>query len=299
MANTLTAHLATIIAQEALLQLKGNLGIAKRVNRNYEPEIAQYGKVVSVPKYGSLTANNKTAGSGRTVQDVTSTSVSVTLNKHKEATFVIDDIEKAMSRNDLISGYLNSAVVAIATAVESDIFATYANAAETVGTAGTAIDEALIRTEVRPLLVNAKAPMTDGNLSLYVTAEDYAELLNPTTTGFLRADVLGAQGATGLAEGALGKLFGFQVFESSFVTVASGNHNLAFHKDAITLAVRDLPDVPTGMGAVSSTVSDPETGLSMRVRMNYDSSIGGVAVTVEMLYGIGVLRDDFIVDIVS
>lgn len=299
MTNVLTAHFATIVAQEALLQLKGNLGIAKRVNVAYKPEVATKGKIVQVPKFGALVANNKTAGGSRTVQDATSTSVSVTLNKHKEATFIIDDVEGAMSSNDLIAGYLNSAVIAVAEEVEADIFALYASAATAKGTSGTAVSGDLIRADVRPLLTTAKAPIADR--SLFLSGEDYANLLDANaSTGFLRADVLGPVGATGLADGALGKLYGFQVFESSYVPVVSGtNHNLAFHKDAIALVIRDLPPVPAGMGAVSSIVTDAESGLSLRVRMNYDSSIGGVATTVEILYGVAVIRPDFLVDVVS
>jgi len=172
MANALTVHNATIIAQEALGVLRSNLFLAKRIRRDFDEEVKTYGNVVTIPKYGTLVANDKVAGGSRTVQDVTSGSVSVTLNKHKEASFLIEDPERAFSRNDLIKGYTESGMTAILEAVESDIFALYAGLSQTVGSSGTALSESNILA-VRKLLRDAKAPL-DDNFTLALSTTDYS-----------------------------------------------------------------------------------------------------------------------------
>lgn len=290
MANTLTVHDATIIANQALDVLQANLFLAKRIRRDYEAEVATYGKVVQIPKFGTLSANDKVAGSSRTNQDVTSTSVSVTLNKHKEATFTIDDVEKAFSRNDLLQGYVNSGMTAILEAVEADIFALYSGLSVSEGTAGTDITDTLLRT-LRKDLVDAKAPK-DANWTLAVATKDYSAMLG--IDRFTEADKIGEKGV--IADGALGKAYNFNVFESQIAPETGAapvnTHGLAFHKDFAALVVRDLPSIPEGLGSVSAVVADAESGLSVRVRMNYDADTGGVAVTVEILYGVAEIRDE-------
>lgn len=297
MANTLDVHNATIIAQEALNVLRSNLFLAKRIRRDYENEVRNYGETVQIPKFGTLSANDKASGASRTLQDVTSSSVSVTLNKHKEASFVIEDVEKAFSRNDLLQGYVNSGMTAILEAVESDIFALYSGLSTSEGTAGTDISDTLLKT-IRTDLVNAKAPK-DENWTLGVAPKDYTALLG--IDRFTTAEKIGQAGV--LAEGALGKIYNFHVFESQLAPETStgpvNTHGLAFHRDAFALVVRPLPDVPMGMGAIGTVVSDPESGLAVRVRMNYDSGRGGVAVTVEILYGVAEVRDELAVHVLT
>jgi len=290
MSNSLTVHNATIIAQEALNVLRANLFLAKRIRRDYEEDVKIYGNVVTIPKFGTLAANDKAAGGSRTVQDVTSGSVSVTLNKHKEASFLIEDPERAFSRNDLIQGYTISGMTAILEAVESDIFALYAGLSQTVGSSGTALSESNILA-VRKLLRDAKAPI-DDNFTLALSTTDYSTALG--LDRFTSADKIGAAGK--IADGALGKIHGFQTFESQLVKVATGRHNLAFHRDAFALVVRPLPEIPAGMGTIGTVVSDPDSGLAVRVRMNYDADRGGIVTTVEILYGVAECRDELAVD---
>lgn len=295
--NTLTVHDATIVAQEALMVLRSNLFLAKRIRRDYEKEVKSYGDKVDIPKFGTLAANDKVAGAARTNQDVTSTKVTVTLNKHKEATFTIDDVERAFSRNDLLQGYVNSGMTAILEAVESDIFALYSGLSNQEGTAGTDITDTQAKA-LRKLIADGKAPK-DENWTLALSTKDYGALLG--IDRFTTAEKVGKAGI--IADGALGKIYNFHVFESQLAPVVSGSpdstHGLAFHKDFAALVVRDLPAIPSGMGVVAAVVRDEESGLSVRVRMNYDSDTGGIAVTVEILYGVAECRDELAADVLT
>lgn len=64
-----------------------------------------------------------------------------------------------------------------------------------------------------------------------------------------------------------------------------GDFNLAFHRNAMTLVVRPLPQA--SVGARSAVVS--YNGLSMRATITYDGRAQGHLVTLDMLYGIKVL----------
>lgn len=298
MANGLTAHQATIIGMEALAQLRSNLVLVKRVNRNYEEEVAQYGKTVQIPFYGALTANDKTAGSDVTVQDATSTSVSVTLNKHKEATFIIEDIDKALSRGDLLQGYMGSAITALAEKVETDLLALYSGLSQEIGTAGTDVTAALVRT-ARKTLTDAKAPAS--NRTLVLSTKDVNALMAADSQFLMAVNQRG--NAQTLEEGVIGRYMGFDVMESQLVpTTDSGTdvHNIAFHKDAFALVVRPLEtNIPANMGAVATIVQDPESGLGLRVVLSYNANRLGVQCTVDLLYGVAELRDTFGVEVLS
>ena len=73
-------------------------------------------------------------------------------------------------------------------------------------------------------------------------------------------------------------------------TSASGDYNMAFHKDAIGLAIRPLPVDGDGMGVKQGVYNDPVSGLSIRLTMGYDNSLGGMTVRAEALYGVKIMR---------
>jgi len=70
----------------------------------------------------------------------------------------------------------------------------------------------------------------------------------------------------------------------------SGNFSLGFHRNWYALAFGRLPETTiSGLGARVSTVSDPITGLSLRVTMWYDGNLAKTMVRVDALYGGNVL----------
>ena len=87
----LNDSIATIIAAEALGYLQANTVLAQLVSRDWDDEIAQAGQVIRIPFTGALSANDKAEGSVVTLQNAADTKVDVTLNKHKEVSFLIED----------------------------------------------------------------------------------------------------------------------------------------------------------------------------------------------------------------
>lgn len=296
MSNDLTAHQATIIAMEVITQIRKDSVLVKRCRRDFDTEVAQYGKVVRVPVIGALSANDKTAGSDVTIQDATSTYKDVTLNKLKEATFIIEDIDAALSRNDLLQAYMGSAVKALVEKVEDDMFTLVTGFSQGVGTYGTDTTAANVRL-ARKTLTDGGVPRSDRTLVL--STKDISALLLADSQFLASANNTGDP--TKVAEGIIGRYMGFDVMESNAVPLdnTTHTHNLAFHKEAMALVIRPLEPAPTGLGAVSSVVSDPVSGLSVRVTLSYNSARMGVQCTADMLYGFGELRDTFGVEVKS
>ncbi len=70
----------------------------------------------------------------------------------------------------------------------------------------------------------------------------------------------------------------------------AGSMNLAFHRNSIALVSRPLalPDASLGVRAAVGV----HNGVSMRVIMQYDSSLGGTRVNLDVLAGVAILDDD-------
>jgi len=69
-----------------------------------------------------------------------------------------------------------------------------------------------------------------------------------------------------------------------------GSYNLALEPDAIMMASRPLPAVPPETGAKSVTVN--YDGMTVRITMSYEGRGQAMLVTMDILYGLKVLREE-------
>ena len=288
-----------LVAAEALPALVGNLVMGNLVNRNYEPELGQAGDTINVPIAPSLTANNIAEGGTVTTQNPSLGNAQIVLNTHAEATFLIPDVTKVLVVPDLLTTYLQPAVVAIAEKVERDLLNLYAGftANTPVGTAGTPLTEAVVDAAETALFA-AKAPPSQ-NKYLVVDADAYSALRQiPRFSEFRTA---GEAGVSALINGSVGKLKDFFVFRSQFVPKTGvtpvNTHNLAFTRDAVGLVIRRLPQPLPGTGAIAEYAELGNFG--MRVVMSYQPSTLAQQFTVDVLYGTAALRNSFGVQVNS
>jgi len=269
------------------------------VNRDYEPTLARAGDTVNVPIPPTLTANNIAEGAAVQLQNPTIGNAQIVLNTHAEATFQIPDVTKILAVPDLLKLYMQPAVVALAERIESDLMATWASftANTPLGTGGTAITEALVDSAETALFA-AKVP---ASASKYL-------VVNPATYSALRQiprfsefNTAGEAGLRALVDGAVGKMKDFYIFRSQFVTQTGTapvtTHNLAFAKDALGLVIRRLPQPLPGTGAIAEYAELGNFG--MRVTMSYQPNTLAQQFTVDVLYGVGVLRNSFGVQVSS
>src|SRR5687768_11700889 len=114
-----------LVAADALPALVGNLVMGNLVNRDYEPTLAQAGDTVNVPIAPILVANNIAEGGTVTTQNPNLGNAQIVLNTHVEATFQIPDVTKVLAVPDLLSIYMQPAVVALAEKIEADLLNLY------------------------------------------------------------------------------------------------------------------------------------------------------------------------------
>jgi hypothetical protein len=88
------------------------------------------------------------------------------------------------------------------------------------------------------------------------------------------------------------------VIRSQYVKkVSNTTYNLAFHKNALMLAMRRLPMPLAGTGAVAEYAE--MGGFGFRVVMSYAPNTLSQQFTVDCLYGIGVGRNNHAVNVLS
>jgi hypothetical protein len=271
----------TLVAAEALGALYANVVIANVVNRDYENEFARAGQSVNIPFLGSLTANDKAEDTDITLNAPTDTKVTLTLDKHKEVSFVVEDTARVFANPDMLAGYAREAALTLATAVETDLAGLYSGFSQTIN-ATTGLTEATFR-EARRLLNASKVSTANRWAILHEDAEAEAlQIEKLINRDYASSDVV--------PSGSLGSAFGFNVAMSQNIVATGGQvKNLFIQRDAIVLAVRPLPTDGNGMGV--RQVSMNENGLAMRVTMSYDHNKLGIKFTLDMLYGYKELRD--------
>jgi hypothetical protein len=283
----LAQAIVKLIATRVPAALQGVLVMGNLVNRDFEPVLATVGDTVNVPLPPTLVANNIAEGGSVTVQNASPGNAQVTLNNHPEATFEISDIARVLASPDLLSLYMNPAMIAIAESIETSLLSLYpvftANAL--LGGAST-IDEARID-GAETALFNAKVPVTEPKF-LVVSGASYGSMRQ--LSRFTEMQTAGNGQA--LATGNIGTIKSFTVIRSQFVQYVTDRYkNMAFARDAMALAMRRLPAAIPGTGAVTEYAEIG--GFGLRITMSYNPTTLSQKFTVDCLYGVSALRNTF------
>lgn len=303
MSTITSANLANaivkLVAADALPALMGNLVMGNLVNRDYEPVLAHAGDTVNIPIPPVLVANNIAEGGTVTPQNPNLGNAQIVLNTHAEASFQIPDVTKALAFPELLKAYMQPAVIAIAERVGRDLLNLYSqfNANTPVGAAATPITEATVDA-AETALFSAKVPPTAPKY-LVVDSNTYSQIRQiPRFSEYYSS---GEAGLKALVEGNVGKMKDFFIFRSQFVpvtgTATPNTHNLAFTRDALGLVIRRLPQPLPGTGAVAEYAEMGNFGI--RIVMSYQPNTLSQQFTVDVLYGCGVLRNNFAVQVNS
>jgi hypothetical protein len=288
-----------LVAADALPALMGNLVMGNLVNRDYEPTLAQAGDTINVPIPPTLVANNITQGGTVQTQNPNVGNAQIVLNTHVEATFQIPDVTKVLAVPDLLKLYMQPAMVALAEKIETDLLGLHAQftANSPLGAGATPITEAVLDAAETSLFV-AKVPAT---MPKYLVCDSNAYSQLRQIERFSEYHTAGEAGLRALIDGQVGRIKDFFVFRSQFVAkTGSGpvtTHNLAFAKDAIGLVMRRMPKPLPGTGAISEYAELGNFG--MRITMSYQPNTLAQQFTVDVLYGVGVLRNNHGVRILS
>lgn len=263
-----------IWSKEVLMFVKSNLVLLPLI-KHYDADVKSAGQTLEIPNVSSITANLKAQNTVVTLNYNTETKTTITLNKHYESSFIVEDILKVQSAYDLRSDYTQAAAYAISEKVDSDLATnmttTWKTASQAYGAYGTALNDNLILTVNRYLSEN-KAPRSDRSIVILPKGE--AEML--AIDKYVRYDALGVGGdENSIRNGKVGRIYGADVYMSqnlvTLTTTTNEYNHLFFHKEAWAVALQ----------------------LEPRTQAQYKQEYLGWLVTVDVLYGHNALRTNF------
>lgn len=263
-----------IWSKEVLMFTKKNLVLLPLI-KHYDAEVKSSGQTVEIPNVSTITANLKAQNTAVTLNYNIETKTTITINRHYESSFLVEDILAVQSNYSTRSDYTQAAAYAIAEKVDADIAEVLTTewkaGGYAYGTYGTVLSDTLILAVNRYLSEN-KAPRTDRNIVVHPKGE--AEML--AIDKYVRYDSLGQPaGENPTKTGKIGQIYGCEVFMSQnlvYLDTATDEYNsLMFHKESAAVAMQVEP----------------------RTQAQYKQEYLGWLVTVDVLYGITTLRDGF------
>ena len=260
-----------IWSKETLMFVKSNL-VLLPLFKHYDRDVKSSGQTVEIPNVSTISANLKAENTVVTLNYNTETKTTITINRHYESSFLVEDILAVQSAYDVRSDYTKAAGYAIAEKVDADIAAVVTTAwkadSKTIGAYGTAITDDLVLS-VNQYLSENKAPKSGRKMVVHPKGEK--ELL--AIDKFVRYDALGTGEA--ISNGKLGTIYGAEVFMSQnlvYLDTATDEYNsLFFHEEAAAIAMQSSP----------------------RTQTQYKQEYLGWLVTVDVLYGVTTLRSGF------
>lgn len=276
-------------SDEVIATYKSNLVLANvvtKINHN-----GKKGDTIHIPSPVRGSANAKSANTQVTLQGDTHSTVNVSINKHYEYSVVIEDITEVQALQSLRRFYTDDAGYALATQVDTDIFALAeglqggtvggSGASEyekaviggdgtTLYTGGTPNDTDITDAGIRAMILtldNADVPMDNRCMVIPPIAANDMLGINR----FTEQQYIGDGDA--IKTGKIGSIYGMDVYVSSncpSVDSAGGRVGVMLHKDALCLAEQ--------MGVRSQT--------------QYKQEYLGDLFTADTLYGVAELRDN-------
>lgn len=215
MANTLTDLMPKIVAR-GLMALRKRVIMPRIVNNDFSVDAAQPGDTINVPIPVAQTASDVTpAATPPTPTNITGVTVPITLDNWKHSDFHLSDkdIGNIMRDKSFIPGQMDESIKALATAVNTDIFAEYKGIYGYTGTAGTTpfASDVTAATQAVKVLNQQQAAKPDRRAVLDFTAEANALALAPFRDASQSSD------RDVVIEGEIGRKFGINWFSDDDV----------------------------------------------------------------------------------
>lgn len=188
---------------------------------------------------------------------------SFVLNKHMSSSFLIPDITKALRDLDLLEAYMIPAAIALAEAIDNNLLELSADFA------------AVGKGEISEETLRAVAAFLPGN-------EKYLAL-SPRAYGSARRLPCFEK-----VTESMGKFRDLFIFRSCLVNPLARRDNVAFGLNSFALIMRRAKTEVLGVGSISAYAE--KGGFGLRATMSYCPNTLAQHITLDLLYGVGVLR---------
>lgn len=284
MANTFSSSYPTVWAKYLAKTLDAAAIMLPTVSRSVEASLAKEGNVATVNKFGDVTVSDYTPGTDLTVQDVSVSSDTLTLNQFKTFNFIIDKVEDAFTHLDLTKGFISRAGVAMAQTLDTRLLSHYADvdAGNIIGTNGAPVS--VTPDNVFDYFIEARRLLVEDNVigGYQDQGEKFYSVIDPDTEAqILKSPRLKEMDAV-IKDGKVMRLAGFDLKVSNRIATVSNVKNLMFyHPEFISLAVRIPLDYikqydperrfgtgVKGLSVYGSKVFNPKMGVVLKKSTN-------------------------------
>lgn len=230
---------ATIVAAEALVGLRSELVYGNLANRQYEGQIKGIGSTVRIPNLSRPTVAAYVPNTTVVTPELVSqSSVSLVCDQAQHFSFYVDDVDAAFGAGGVAETLTREAVYAIADAIDAQVASVAAAgvaSGNTIGSTGTPqVWDSLA--DVKADLIGMRTKLTQAG----VPSAGRWVVLPPEAIAYLLTDnaQLAPANSDAVANGIVGRAFGFDIYESNNVPVSSGKFSIvAGTSEAVTAAV--------------------------------------------------------------
>jgi len=207
MPNTLGVYNPIFYANEALIQLEKALGMASRVHSGFDAERRgfQKGETINIRRPSVLTTNDAPA----TAEDLTTETVTITLDKWREVKFKLSDKELTFTQQRIIDDHIRPAAFSLADDIDQKLVALYKDIPWFLDVTGALIVDSL--TDIRKVMFDNSVPLQDIN-SMHVMLDGQGESDLLKLAAFSQQQGAGDQGVNTQLRGSLGMKFGMEIF---------------------------------------------------------------------------------------
>ena len=282
----------SLIAADAADVLVGNLQMGRLVNRNYDKLVAEQGQKVSIKIPPIMTSSNLAEGGSLAFQAPEPGFAEVTLAYHRVVAFSVSDMAKVLRGDMAVKDYVTPSMVALAEDVERDILSQYAFLAQTAGSSSSAISESAIDAAEKQLAINKVPESMTRWCAMH--PDPYSTLRNVSRLSEMQT--IGSGDA--IITGQVGRLKNVNIFRSQYAIKDSSNvyHSPVFVPDAFVLVTRPMPRATL---ATVTMLDVSYRGFNFRLTATFNHNQMAENISLDMLYGVGVFRPNFGVDMVS
>lgn len=281
MANQLGIYDPIFYAQEALITLENQLGLANAVHRGYDKDPAQKGSTISIKGPGTFSAQAMPITSD---QDIDTRQVDIVVDQWEGVRFGLSDKDLSATQEEIIQDHIRPATVAVAEKVDATLVGLFDSFPWYVAASDPATVDNII--DVRKAMFDNKVPgsprflMVDGKVE-----SDFLKLQT------FHAANESSDGEMTQREGFLGRKFGFSIFAQQSVpshtagSLTAGTSvvlDAAVAEDATEMVFTDSSGTPSLTGTVKAGDTFVVAGNTQRYVVTEDASASSNKITVKI-----------------
>jgi hypothetical protein len=231
----------SVIAKEALMQLKNNLVFGKLAHRQYKKEFAKIGDTVTIRKPVKFVTVD---GATRQNQDVEEGSTSIKIDQRKHVSWGFNTQDLTLTIDEYSERYIKPAMITLAQTVDTYGAAQFRKIWNLVGTPGTTPSNYASMGAVAQRMTEMAVPKQDRRAAL--TSEAFHRIAGTLTTLNMPQ-----QAAEAWATGEIGNLAGINTHETvnvrnhivgskAGVPLVNGAGQVSLYKDVMKTGVQSL-----------------------------------------------------------